>query len=326
MIEQVGKNAVKLASTAGTKDEAMARIAEAEKMGIEGMFNAPQTPSPALAIETRAPNDTAQMPVAVPPTLQPTVDETKQPNAQKFKDPDGSLNLDKIEKSNEHLQRGIESRAEKLEKLLKLNRELQQKFTQKGQELSTKSKELPDVEALEFTEEGKKKIIDDLDKDLVGTIVKIARTAAKREAEPFIQDISSLKEKARESRELTELDDLVKDGNGWIIEEGLTRFESVFKERPYLRQSNTPFRDALRFMELPSRDSQPTQARVGAQTPILGAFQTVPPPNALPPSTPEREIENLSAELRKAIARKDFKRADEIQAQQDRVYKGMYHR
>lgn len=324
MIEQVGKNAVKLASTAGTKDETMARIAEAEKMGIEGLFKAPQTPSPSLAIETRAPSETAQMPVDVPPTLKPTVEETKQPNAQKFKEPDGSLNLDKIEKSNEHLQRGIESRAEKL---LKLNRELQQKFTQTGQELSTKSKEvMADVDALEFTEEGKKKIIDDLDKDLIGTIVKIARTAAKREAEPFIQDISSLKEKARESRELTELDDLVKDGNGWIIEEGLTRFESVFKERPYLRQSNTPFRDALRFMELPSRDSQPTQARVGAQTPILGAFQTVPPPNALPPSTPERDIETLSAELRNALARKDFKRADEIQAQQDRVYKGMYHR
>jgi len=322
MVEQVGKNAVKLASASGSKEEMMARIAEAEGKGLAGLFNAPPEPGPAVQVETRAPIVTAPLPVAVPPTPQPKADETKLPNVQKFKEPDGSLNLDKIEKSNEHLQRGIEDRTEKL---LALNRELQKKFTQTGQELSAKSKTLPEPDVLEFTEEGKKKIIDDLEKDFVGTMDKVVRTHVKLATSTLAEDVARMKEQTRESRELKELDDLVKDGNEWIITEGLGKFEKVFSERPYLRQSKTPFNDALRFMEVPRRDSQPT-ARVGAQTPILGASQTVPPPSALPPSTPERDIEILSVELRNSIASKDFQKAREIEAQMDRVYKGMYRR
>ena len=123
MAEQVGKNAVKLSSEGGSKEALMARIAEAESKGLDGLFNSPQTPgSPSVAVETRAPVDIAPVQAPAPQTPQPKVEEIKPESVQKFKDSDGKLDLAKIEKSNEHLQRGIESRAEQL---LKRNRELQ---------------------------------------------------------------------------------------------------------------------------------------------------------------------------------------------------------
>ena len=332
MAEQVGKNAVKLASEGGTKEELMARIAQAESKGLEGIFKSPQAPDgPSVAVESRAPVDIAPVQAPAPPTPQPKADEIKPERVQKFKDSDGKLDLAKIEKSNEHLQRGIESREEKL---LKLNRELQKKFTATSQELAAKGNATPEADSIEFTDEGKRKIIADMGLDpndatsqkLIDSVVKIARTVARRETEPFVKDVRHITEVTQESRSLKELDDLVREGNDWIITEGTTRFDKVLEERPYLRQSRTPYRDALRFMELPRQDSQPANARVGAQTPILGASQTVPPPSTLPPSTPEQDIETLSVELRYAVSEKNFQKAKEIEAQMDRVYRGMYRR
>ena len=332
MVEQVGKNAVKLASEGGTKEELIARIAQAESKGLEGIFKSPQAPDgPSVAVEIRAPVDIAPVQAPAPTTPQPKAEEIKPESVQKFKDSDGKLDLAKIEKSNEHLQRGIESREEKL---LKLNRELQKKFTATSQELAAKSNVTPEAEPIEFTDEGKRKIIADMGLDpndatsqkLIDSVVKIARTVARRETEPFVKDVRHITEVTQETRSLKELDDLVKEGNDWIISEGNTRFDKVLEERPYLRQSKTPYRDALRFMELPRPDNQPTQARVGAQTPILGASQTVPPPSTLPPSTPEQDIESLSLSLRSAMSEKNFQKAKEIEAQMDRVYRGMYRR
>lgn len=332
MAEQVGKNAVKLSSEGGSKEVLMARIAEAESKGLDGLFNAPQAPgSPSVAVETRAPVDIAPVQAPAPQTPKPKEEELKPESVQKYKDSDGKLDLAKVEKSNEHLMRGIESREEKL---LKLNRELQKKFHHVGQELAAKSIETPEADPIEFTDEGKKRIIADMGLDpndvtsqkLLDSIVKISRTVARRETEPFVKDVRNITESTQETRSLKELDDLVKEGNDWIINEGTTRFDKVLEERPYLRQSRTPYRDALRFMELQRPDNQPTQARVGAQTPILGASQTVPPPSTLPPSTPEQDIESLSLSLRSAMTEKNFQKAKEIEAQMDRVYRGMYRR
>lgn len=332
MVEQIGKNAVKLASEGGTKEELLARIAQAESKGLEGIFKSPQaSDGPSVAVETRAPVDIAPTQEKVPPVPLPKDQEIKPESLQKFKDSDGTLNLEKIEKSNEHLQRGIESKAEQL---LRLNRELQKKFTQNSQELAAKSKELPADDQIEFSEEGKKKIIADMGLDpndtvaqrLLDSVVKVARTVVRRENEPFVKDVRSLKSLTSETRSLKELDDLVREGNDWIITEGTGRIEKVLEERPWLKQSETPYRDALRFIEFPRSNSQPAQARVGAQTPILGASQAVPPPSTLPPSTPEQDIEKLSFELRSAMADKNFSKAKEIEAQMDRVYRGMYRR
>ncbi|MBK7804292.1 MAG: hypothetical protein IPJ55_16850 [Chloracidobacterium sp.] len=332
MAEQVGNNAVKLASEGGSKEALMARIAEAESKGLVGLFNAPQAPDgPSVAVETRAPVDIAPVQAPAPQTPKPKEEELKPASVQKYKDSDGKLDLAKVEKSNEHLMRGIESREEKL---LKLNRELQKKFHHVGQELAAKSSEMPEADPIEFTDEGKKRIIADMGLDpndvtsqkLLDSIVKISRTVARRETEPFAKDVRHITEVTQETRSLKELDDLVKEGNEWIITEGTSRFDKVLEERPYLRQSRTPYRDALRFMELQRLDNQPTQARVGAQTPILGASQTVPPPSTLPPSTPEQDIESLSLSLRSAMTEKNFQKAKEIEAQMDRVYRGMYRR
>jgi len=319
-IEDMGNNALKLSSEGGTLEEMEARVAAAEAKGLESL-EAPKAPP---ADETK-PNDAPE--ATGPQEPAPQKDEEtgkssdgKKPDPlQKFKNPDGSLNPDKIEKSNEHLQRGIESRTEKL---LKLNRELNKKFTTTSQQLAATSKATDAPDDLQFTDEGKKKILEDLEKDPIETILKVVRTATRKETARLNDDVSSLKEHSRESRELKELDDLVQEGHSWIVEDGLSRFDKVFSERPWLRQSPEPFRDALRFMEFPRTDGQPAKAQVGSKTPVLGASTAVPPPSSKPPLTQGQELSRISVELRKAMADGDNARMAELEAQYDRVAKG----
>lgn len=316
-----GKTVIASKPDDGSMAEIKAKIAEVEAKGIEALFNE------SLAQNNNAPKIYVQSQANVPPKPeQPPVEEIKQETLRKFQNKDGSLSLDKVEKSNEHLMREIESREEKL---LRLNRELQKKFTATSQELSAKKQE---ADEFEFTEEGNKKIISDLgldpespeSKKLIDTFVKIARTVTRRETEPFVKDVRNLNEISKESRFLKELDDLAKEGNEWIITEGTAKIEKVLEERPYLKQSKTPYRDALKFIE-PSRTGDSTaQAQAGTRTPILGASQAIQPPSSSPTSTPERELQSLNDELVKALKDHNRNKIREIEAQMERVYKGMF--
>ena len=314
-----GKTAVEFKPVDSTMDEVKARVAAVEAKGLEALFKESLLP----AQNNDAPKVDVQPQTNVPPTPEPkpTAEETKQSNLQKFKNPDGTLNLDKVEKSNEHLKRGIDERTAQL---LKMNRELNKKFSQTSQELSAQQKAEKDAE-ISLTEEGKKKILEDLERDPLETILKLARTAVRQETAPVMQDVRSMKERHVEAGQLKELDDLIAEGNDWIVDNGMERFDQVFQKRPYLRQSSTPYRDALLFMDLPrSENGQPTPAQVGPKTPIISASQAVSPPSSSPPSTPERDFAVLNNELRQALKDRDIKRAKEIEAQLDRVHKGMF--
>lgn len=326
MLEEIasGKTVIETKASDNTMEAVRARVAAVEAKGLEAVFNESANAindAPGIDVQT-------QINVPQPPEPEPSVAETKQSNLQKFKNADGTLNLDKVEKSNEHLKRGIESREEKL---LKLNRELQKKFTVTSQELSAKSNEIPDVASLVFTDEGKKKILEDMEKDPIEAIMKMARTVARDETSRIAKDIAPIRDQIRESANSKELDVLVSEGHDWLLDENArnSMFDNLFLARPELRpfisNSRTPYRDALRFMEIPrSGDGQPTQAHVGSKTPIISASQAISPPSSSPPSTPERELANLNAELKKSLKDHDRKRAQEIEAQLDRVYKGMY--
>lgn len=310
----LGTNVVQFKSEGGSKSDIEARIKA---------FENPETKEPVL-----------EQP-ATPPVVDQVQDETPLPPKdsekttvevpQQFQSKDGKLDEEKIQKSNEHLRRGVEERQAKL---IRLNKELREKFREMGTKVNQEKAKadaeasLGDIPKGQLTPEQKKKIAEELEKDPVEAILAINRIVAKQELEPHINDIQNIKQDRTESRELRELDELVESGHDWIVSEGLGRFEAAFKERPWLRQSNTPYRDALKFIDAPSQ--QPIQAPIGPRTPILGASRAVPPPSAVPSVSPDQQLAELSTALRSAIKNKDFKSVAELEAKMDMAYKGRF--
>lgn len=300
---------------------------------IEARIKAFENPAPAEPTPPPAPEPIATPPAADPlqaPATPPATpaEATTVEVPQQFKDKEGKLDEDKIQKSNEHLRKGIEDREAKL-KLLQSNKELREKFRKAGatlnQEKSKAEAETPFAELLKngkLTPEIKQKLAEEIEKDPIEGMIAINRLIARQETEPYRGAIQSIVEEKAETSELKELDGLVEDGHDWIIGEGLGRFEQAFKDRPWLLQSKTPYRDALRFINVPGQ--QPTVAQVGPKTPILGASRAVPPPSPVPTVTPDQQLEQMSQALKAAIRNKDFKAIGELEAKMDAAYKGRF--
>jgi hypothetical protein len=315
METQIGTNVTKFTSNGGTVQDIEARIKA---------FESPKVPEPTPE-PVATPEVPAQVQEITTPSVTPT-ETTKVDIPQQFKDKDGSLDEEKIIKSNEHLQKGI---AERREKLIKLNKELRGQFTVAGAKLNEEKAKAEAESVIEkintgkLTPEEKKRIAEEFEKDPVEALLAFNRVITKQEIAPHLNKLYSLEAETRETKEIKELDDLAReDGNEWIFSEGTARFSEVFKDRPYLLQSPTPYRDALRFME--RKGQQPTQAQVGPKTPILGTSKAVPPPSPVPPVSPEQELSDISRELRKAIQNKDFTRASELEKKMDILYKGRF--
>lgn len=310
----LGTNVVQFKNEGGSKADIEARIKAFENPEVkEPVLEQPATP----AVVDQVQNVTT-------PTPQEG-DTTTVEVPQQFQNKDGKLDEEKIQKSNEHLRKGVEDRQAKL---IKLNKELREKFREMGTKVNQEQSKAEAEAALgeipkgQLTPEQKKKIAEELEKDPVEAILALNRIIAKQELEPHINDIQNIKQDRTESRELRELDELVNSGHDWIVSDGLSRFEAAFKERPWLRQSNTPYRDALKFIDVPGQ--QPTQAQVGPRTPILGASRAVPPPSSVPSVSPEQHLAELSKALHSAIRNKDFKAAAELEAKMDMAYKGRF--
>lgn len=314
METQIGTNVTKYTSNGGSVADIEARIKAFESPQVQE-----PTPEP-----VPTPEVTAQVPEIPTPPATPA-EGTKVDVPQQFKDKDGSLDEEKIIKSNEHLQKGI---LERQEKLIKLNKELREKFRQSGTQLSEEKAKaeaenvIEKINAGKLTPEEKEKIAKEFEKDPVEALLAFNRVITKQEIEPHLKKLYSLEAESKESKEISELDALARDGNEWILTEGTARFEEVFKARPYLMQSPTPYRDALRFMEI--KGQQPTQAQVGPKTPILGASKAVPPPSPVPPVSPEQELADISRELRLAIKNKEYGKASELEKKMDILYKGRF--
>ena len=263
---------------------------------------------PVVANQENAPK-VVQTPV-VPEKPADQVVEKKEVPVQ-FMNKDGKLDENKIQKSNENLEKAILSRQEQL---LKLNKELNKKFTQTSQEVSDVKKQVePVVEQAPL--DTKKKFLEDLEKDTHDTLVKLIDERIK----PVRSEISNVKAKEVEMIQARELDELVSSGNDWILSEGLGRFEAVFNAKPFLRQSETPYKDALRFIDVPSKSGQtPSDAQIGATTPIIGDRRAVPPPSSNQTVSIGQSMENLSQELRAALKCGDRKLAQEIGKKMER--------
>lgn len=266
-------------------------------------------------VTTEAPKETVSTPQPDKP-----VDRTKPDSLQQFRDKEGNVDPQKIEKSNEHLQKLADDKEARLQSLIKMNKELRRKESEasKGikQEEGRLAEVYPELVTGKMSPEFKQKLHSDLEKDPVEAIVNLAALVAEQKANEktarFEKELASLRGETRDDSLVKELDDIGQNGHSWVYSpEGSKLFDEAFQERPWLLQSRTPYKDALRFINAPV-DRQPDVTPSVRSTPTLGGGRAVPPPTSQPTVSPEQQLRDMRREAMVAIARGDMKRANEL--------------
>jgi hypothetical protein len=281
-----------------------------------------------------AANPTSTPPPATGTTPAPQNADGNKDSLQQFRDKEGNVDLSKIEKANENLTKAIESKEDRQARLLAINKDLMRKHTKASQEVKATEKELTELgfNPSRLTEEDRIKIAKDIEKDAVGTIVKLADELARKRVEerlderikPMESDWKMDRERKRNDALVDDLDGLVKAGHNWVFSpEGAARFDEVFERRPYLLQSATPYSDAIRFMNLAPTGEQGSSAPATAKAPILGAMHAAPPPISSTPASPGDALQKLSAEMLDAIGRGELKRAADIKARMESLHRDL---
>ncbi len=242
---------------------------------------------------------------ALPETSQPEKPgEEKKPAQSQPKDKSGDVSEEQIQKDTEHLKADLAKKEARKAELLAQYKDMQRQYTPVAQEQGERR-----IIPVEF----RKKFTEDLDKDPVEALVNYVEIAVDQRLNGFRQEsgIDKFRESMEDQKRDRELDTLAKQGHTWIHEEGLERFVGVFKERPYLLNSNTPFADAIRFMEgLPSKGNGQSPAQ-GPRTPTLSSSGSLPPPTS-PADTLESSYASLDNQYDRAIKRGDVREARKI--------------
>lgn len=309
-----------------------ARVAKAEAINppeTRDVIPEPSAPPPAQLQESA-------------PVVGPKAPETEKADPlQKFRDKDGQVSEDKLLKSNEHLEKGIQEKQKLLEMpkeerialLSQRNKELNKKFTQMSQEVA---KDKPVVPASPFagvipdemTPEIKQELLARLEKgEVIEVMAQVAKAyghmAADKTVNQRMQKWEKVESEMAETASAKQIDSLVDKGHTWILTEGMGRFEAVFQEHPEIRNLKDPFRAAIGYMDdLPINGSASSHAQVKKSTPILGGSGAVPPPSSGPAMSAETEMQTLSANLRVAIQRGNRAEMTKIQAQMDKLERG----
>lgn len=301
---------------AGSIAELEARIKAAEESGIHTQN---------MVLEETTP--TSQSPVQNTATLEsPKVEtlETKVAVPQQFKDKEGQLDEDKIQQSNEHLEKGILNKEERAAKLVKINKELREKHRQTSEVVKRLESEAADplagIDVENLTPEFRQKLTEDFEKDFVGTQLKLQKAFVQREMDrqvkPLHNQVSEIHERNKSLSMEKELDDLVEQGHTWIVEEGAERFNRLLAERPELKpllNSPQPYHDLIRFIDdVPQKNGAAGQTQFGRSSPILGATRAVPPPSANPTVSPDSDMRELSRQFNIAMSQKNTRVADEL--------------
>lgn len=327
-----GNNSVEIKGGQGTLAEIQARVVAAEAMGLDQI---PAIPGENPASQTQVQDRT-----------NPAVSDAKQSEntvdvPQQYKDKEGKLAEKRVLDANEHLVKSANldqtevakkteeimqlPESERQERLIKFNKELLEQHRQykvKAKEEEAKKPISPDLDLENLTPEFRDRLMKDAETDFPATMIKLAKAVAAREVDNRNRSLESkltqIDEERLERSSFKELDTLVKEGHDWILSEGIGRINEVLKERPYLNQSKTPFRDAVRFIELPNSGTNTNGSAQAVRTsPILGANRAVPPPSSLQPVTAESEMESLSIQFNKALAGKNKALANELLAKME---------
>lgn len=314
--------------TTDTLADVKARLQAAEAQPPEARDASLTPPAPS----------TVQAQAADTPSPGKPEDANNADDLRKFRNPDGSVGLDKIEKSNEHLRKRIEENEKVLSMspedrqahLLRQQRELRKKFDQTNQAVSQEKSKLNDLmnqlgNPDEITPELERSLLEEMDKSPVKAVARLAKAYAQRDSDPrlirMMQEWEMEKAARAEKAQVQDLDDL-STRHQWIRTEGLGRFEAVFQRHPELLSLPNPYRAALGYMDdLPAQAQAPASAQ-GGRTPILSGGAAVPPPSSVPPTSPEQEMQELSRRAMNALKHGDKAAAAELMKKMDRLERG----
>jgi len=290
----------------------VARLEAEAKAKREAATRPTASTTPAATVAMDAPTQTdGTPPVAKAPAA------TKPDSLQQFRDKEGNLDPAKAEQSREHLQKHVEDKEARALAIAKAVSELRKREAKATQEIKAGEKELasalPDLTPGKLSPEIRQKLLSDLEKDPVEAIVNLTAIIAEQRIKPHVQELGSLRGESREKALATELDDIGQNGHPWVYStEGSKLFDDAFQERPWLLQSRTPYKDALRFINAPVAQ-QPDAAPSVRSTPTLGGGRAVPPPSPTPTETPGQKLSNLKAQFAIAISQeRDLEKANKI--------------
>lgn len=278
----------------------------------------------AMEAKDQAPEQTADTKTQAKPE-NPTPENPEGKDNQKPsqpKDKSGDVSEEQIQKDTEHLKADLAKKEARKAELLQQYKDLQRQYTPVAQEVKKLEKEVQaqapsqQVDRRDIPMEFRKKFTEDLEKDPVEAIVKVVEAITDGRLDGFRREtgIDRFRESMEDQKRDRELDVLAKEGHTWIHEEGLERFVEVFKEKPYLLNSNEPFRDAIGILsmqgKLPSKGNGQSPAQ-GPRTPTLSSSGSFPPPTS-PADTLESSYAALDSQYDRAIKRGDIREAKKI--------------
>lgn len=294
---------------------------EAEAKAQRAAASTPKVPAvPAMNTATEAPPQREGNPSGA------KVPEANKPDSlQQFRDKDGNVDPQRIEKANEHLQESIEDRDTRIQRLLKSNKELMRKFNEKSHEAKAVEGEASRAQQPVLDKQAR---LAHLDRDPVEAVEAIAEIKA-REIESRLLERLTAKERADQELTVAEnLDRLGQNGHSWIYtQEGSAWFNERFQEEPALLKMRNPYAAAVKmFPELvPSRAQQSDAAPSVRSTPTLGGGRAVPPPSSSPTETPGQQLKSLKAEFALAVQMRDMAKASEVGSRIKEIEnKGLY--
>jgi len=210
-----------------------------------------------------------------------------------------------------------------------LQRKYNKTFIEKKAEPKEEEKASPVQPSLEesledITPEFRNQIIADLDKDLVGTLIKLNRAIARKEVMPVRSRLEAADFERQEAAKLSGLDRLAEEGHEWLkTEDGLRKMEAALNENPELWKSKDPYRAALGFIpDIPSKAGQRGHAQAMGLTPILGAGAAMPTVVSAPAVSKMAKLETLQSEVNLAQSRGQWDKAKQLLVQMDEIEKG----
>jgi hypothetical protein len=294
--------------------EAQIKQFEANQAAAASAVAAPETTADSAA----QPQESATPPA---PKEEPQGNKDKVPAG--FVKEDGSLDEDKIQKSTEHLEKGIEDKSQRITKY----KELQRKFTSVSQEAKKEEAKAADfglqqMKDYNFSPEFREFFKSEYERDPIGALAKLGDAIAEQKVAELRREREQERRERLDEMRLQGLDELAsRKGNEWLLtDDGFAKVEKVLSERPYLWQDKNPYEAALRFIDdRPSPAQAPGQAQTGQRTPILSGSRAVPPPSSTQPPSPAQELARLTAEQNHWLAHGNVTKANEIQRQKDEL-------
>ncbi len=269
------------------------------------------------AIAAERSGTVANTPVTENPAPAAEADKALEVPAQ-FKDKDGNLDVEKLEKSKQHLELSLEQKR----KILEDYKNTQREFTQvSGEVAKTEKKPAPAVPNMD---ELKKQYLADLEKDPAEALVKATLLGQQMALQEIDRREAEKAQAAKQEGWLGKLDDYAKS-HPWVYSpEGQEAIKDVLRTRPYLYKGEDPYGDALAFVDKTKFQAgqQPgapnaTPNANAPRMPILSGNRAVPPPVPQAASN-EAKLKELSNAMLSASSDKErqalAKQMDEIVA------------